>query len=151
MTEHRYVLVVCAGNTCRSPMAEALLRHAFDDHGIALDVRSAGLDPTPGQPVSRETLKVLESKAATVENHRSRGTDAETVSNATAIFCMEDRQCNELLRRYPHVPRERVHRLADMDISDPICEGIDGYLRVRQEIEAALPNVIKLVQARSAS
>lgn len=55
------VLFVCAGNTCRSPMAEALLRQMAADAGLAdrIEAHSAGISARPGDPVNPAALAVL--------------------------------------------------------------------------------------------
>lgn len=52
------VLFVCTGNTCRSPMAEALLQHKMPQ----INVQSAGLFASPGNGANKNAIKVLQEK-----------------------------------------------------------------------------------------
>jgi protein-tyrosine-phosphatase len=53
------ILFVCTGNTCRSPMAEALLRKLAKERGLQIEVSSAGVAATEGVPISRYAAAVL--------------------------------------------------------------------------------------------
>ncbi|WP_025722395.1 low molecular weight protein arginine phosphatase [Paenibacillus polymyxa] len=53
------ILFVCTGNTCRSPMAEGMLRKLAAEHGLELEVRSAGVAAMEGTPISRHAEAVL--------------------------------------------------------------------------------------------
>ena len=53
------ILFICTGNTCRSPMAEGLLRKLAAERGLKLEVKSAGVSAVDGMPVSRHTAAIL--------------------------------------------------------------------------------------------
>lgn len=54
-----HILFVCTGNTCRSPMAEGLLRKLAKERGIDLEVRSAGVSAISGTSISRHVAAIL--------------------------------------------------------------------------------------------
>ena len=56
------VLFVCTGNTCRSPMAEGIMRKLVADRGLRIEVRSAGVAAAAGASMSRHAEAVLRDK-----------------------------------------------------------------------------------------
>lgn len=99
------VLLVCTGNTCRSPMAEALLRklladqlgctvHELASHGWRLS--SAGLAAQPGQPASSHAQEALRAFGIDLSDHRSRPLTAEMLASADWVFGMTQAHCEAL-------------------------------------------------------
>lgn len=88
------ILLVCTANICRSPMAEALLRHRLDQRGLSIEIVSAGL-LEEGLPVSDGTLRALETRGIDVSAHQSRRLDADLVASAALVIGMERRHVQE--------------------------------------------------------
>ncbi len=83
------LLFVCTGNTCRSPMAEALARAAAEARGWAhLEVGSAGVSTVPGLSASRGALAVGQRHALPLNEHASRPLTAELVEEADLVLAM---------------------------------------------------------------
>lgn len=83
------ILVVCTGNTCRSPMAMALLRHrlaALGRHDVA--VESAGTLGWNGRPATDHTVEVLAERGIDLSGHTSRRVDAELLGTADLVLAM---------------------------------------------------------------
>ena len=73
------ILLVCTGNMCRSPMAEAMLRHQLDERGVEVDVHSAGLTGD-GSPASEPAVQVMAAEyELPIDAHRSRLLTADLI------------------------------------------------------------------------
>ena len=141
------ILFVCTGNVCRSPMAEYLLRHRLGGrHDVV--VGSAGVFAADGVPASREAVQALDELGIDLTPHRSRMLAPDLVEAATHILVMTERHRQEVVRAYP-AAASRV-RLATSfgagraggDIADPIGLPLSVYRRVRDELDAAVADLI---------
>ncbi len=96
------ILFVCTGNTCRSPMAEAMLRRIAAQNHIELAVRSAGISTMDGLPISSSALTSL--KRRDIEHKgSSRALTAEAVQWADLILTMTSGHKRGLLQWFPEV------------------------------------------------
>ena len=83
------ILFVCIGNTCRSPMAEAVLKKKLRERKIAsVKVRSAGISATDGKGINPLAKEVLKENSVSVRSFRAKRLDAETERWADIIICM---------------------------------------------------------------
>ena len=83
------ILFVCTGNTCRSPMAEALARHRLRAAGVdAVPVSSAGTLGWSGRPATDKALEVLAEHGVELPDHVSTKLDTDTVRSADLIVVM---------------------------------------------------------------
>lgn len=115
------MLFVCTGNTCRSPMAAALLNQK--EKGIAWQAASAGLFAAEGAPITPTAKEVLEASgvaAAPYNNypaHRARNVTREMIEEADRVIAISASHALELTLRFPEYAA-KIERMP-MDIADP--------------------------------
>lgn len=94
------ILFVCTGNTCRSPMAEAMLREMANKRGLQLEVRSAGVSTVDGLPISTHAQTVLRSRNYSYSGS-SMALDSGAIGWADLILTMTTGHKRNLLQRFP--------------------------------------------------
>ncbi len=128
-------------------MAEYILRHRLAGRP-GVTVESAGVMAPQGMPASAGALDVLEEWSIDAGPHRSRMLTRELVDAATLILVMTEQHMKDVLSAFPKA-RGRVFLLKSFgtsgqggDISDPIGLPVNVYRRVRDEIDAAISDLI---------
>jgi protein-tyrosine-phosphatase len=142
MTKH--ILIVCLGNTCRSPMATALLNEIIRRHGQAgsIEVSSAGIWAQEGHPATPLAQRVMQERGLDISAHRSHLLKPQDVAAADVVVAMEKGIAEAIAIESPD-QAGRVHTLADLadeagDVQDPIGGSLDDYRRTADLLQAML-------------
>lgn len=118
------VLVICAGNICRSPTAEHLLRRRLA--GADIRVSSAGLTAVVGHPIESNALATLQRHGQQPHEHQARQLTSELLQAADLVLTMEQRHLQDLFRQFPE-SRGKSFLLGkwqhDREIPDPYRQG----------------------------
>jgi protein-tyrosine phosphatase len=137
MKERRSILFVCTGNICRSPTAEAVLRHLANKESIELHIESAGLgDWHVGQPPDERSQQHARKRGYDLSAQRARQVTARDFERFDMILAM-DRGHLEALRklaRPQHHARIRLF-VEGRDVPDPYSGGPDGFEHVLDLVE----------------
>lgn len=100
--------MVCTGNLCRSPMAEAVFRHAVATRGCDIEVASSGTWAYYGNPATDEAVEVLRQKGIDLSGHQSRALDPQELKQADLIVGMTSVHRREILQVAPEVEPKLV-------------------------------------------
>jgi protein-tyrosine phosphatase len=130
-----FVLFVCLGNICRSPMAEGVFQHLVDEAGLSdrIQVDSAGTGSWHvGETAHRGTLQVLREHGIIYQG-RARQVRTQDVTPNTYLIALDQSNLNELRRMFGRHPR--LYRLLDFashtneeDVPDPYYTGNFAYV-----------------------
>src|SRR5271154_5680378 len=147
------ILFICTGNVCRSPMAEALFRHATKGRG-EFRIFSAGLGAVGGQQPTQHSVTAMKGIGIDISAHRSRALTVDLVRQADFIFGMTHGHVDTVALLYPPAAeknfllREFDETLEpyEKDISDPIGSSYDVYVDCRDQIEQGIAALLKFME-----
>jgi protein-tyrosine phosphatase len=142
------ILLVCTGNTCRSPMAEVLARkliaerlgckpQELADRGVM--VMSAGISAMMGARPSPEAVQVMASMGLELADHESQPLSAQLVRHADIIWTMTRSHRQAIAAQWPEaLARTTVLGTNQTDIADPIGGPLECYAECAQQIKTEL-------------
>lgn len=163
------IVLVCTGNTCRSPMAEGLSKVILEQLQLPAEVLSAGTYAMAGNLASEAAIEVLRDEGLDISNHRARPLTPELLAQADLILAMTRMQRQQILQLFPQAeekvyilkelaekglrrPDQAAADLADApeeespgrwDIPDPLGYPASVYREVMQELKVNLYKAFK--------
>ena len=132
------VLFFCTGNTCRSPLVEAVANDALN--GVDVDCVSAGTHASPGQRASSGSIAVGKQNSIDLSQHESRLLTADLLENVDWVIGVTKSHLWTFRQQFPQfcgklgllgLPGKQITKLSEMsdgqDIADPWQGSIESY------------------------
>jgi protein-tyrosine phosphatase len=135
------VLFVCAGNTCRSPLAQASLARALGGDARRVDIQSAGTYAVPGSPATPMAIEVAHAHGLDLDSHRAQRLTPTLLERADLVLALSPSEL-AVVRQMSPDGGVRAHLLTDIESDSPTGEGIpDPFGGSREAYEECLRRI----------
>lgn len=151
------VLFVCTGNSCRSVMAQALLKKHLKETGKDyIEVRSAGVGAMNGLAPTQETIEVMKKESVDISDYRSKRLTDDMIKNSDLILVMEEAHRAEVIRKVPEAasktfllktfsPNDRTLHPESFSVPDPIGRPLKDYEYSLDMIKKEIERIVKIL------
>lgn len=138
------ILFVCTGNTCRSPMAQAMMNRKIaekfgsknSNNELPIRAISAGVAAYGGEPASPGASQTIKKHKASLDTHLSSQLTREMVDHADIILTMGGRHKHVIVSQWPSA-ESKIHLISPegAEITDPFGAPLDVYERCAQQLD----------------
>lgn len=140
------ILVVCLGNTCRSPLGQGVLERLAAEAGLAVEIDSAGIGAWHvGNPPNPNSAAIARARGYDISAQRSRQIAEADFHRFDLILGMDRQNIADLRRLCPPgaSPRIRLFRPDDGEVPDPYTGGPEDYRLALDLIEEAAAQITR--------
>lgn len=142
------IMFVCTGNTCRSPMAEYILKHMVKQaEREDIKVTSAGLCVNQEDKINANAVSALKKLGITVRRFKPKQVDATLCRKQNAVICMTDKH------KQAFVGFNNVYTINELsgcgEIEDPFGKSEQTYVACAEQISTACAVILDLLKEGS--
>lgn len=142
------VLVVCSGNTCRSPMAGGLLRTIAQSKGVSVFVRTAGLAYHHGKRVAENAVTVMAELGIDISDEYSKPVTVQEVKWADIVVPVQRDHADHIIEDFPDAAPKI--RFLECDVPDPYLGPLAEYREKRDVLISLLSRFIESLHTPAA-
>ncbi len=146
------ILIICTGNTCRSPLIAAILAQKATDLVSINNFRisSAGILAQDGIPASKYSIDAAKKFGLNIINHRTRCITQKIINNTDLILCVTENHKNYILENFSNV-FDKCRTISECttdkkDIADPYGESVETYIKIAHNISNEAHNILNFIQ-----
>jgi protein-tyrosine-phosphatase len=128
------MLIVCIGNTCRSPMAEAIAKRIWPNRKI----ESVGTNVwREGGSAADEAITVMSSMGYDIRGHRTTSIEMVDISSFEFVVVLDKEARRTLVAKYG-IDESKI---VDLFVKDPVGSSIEQYIRCAKDLNKRLAAV----------
>lgn len=136
------LLLVCTGNSCRSPMLETILKDKLKKANKRAEIKSAGLAVKPGDKVTKEARDALKSRGLVI-HHKPTALTAKALERADTVITMTDEQKQYLKNDKCFYKVFSMREVVGFNVPDPFGFGTRTYGECAYVLEKASDIIIE--------
>ncbi len=134
------ILFVCTGNTCRSPMAAAIMNKIAKENDMDVEANSAGIFAESGSGASENAIKAMRFYGISLKDHKSTQLSESMINDADLILTMTEGQ-RAMIEGYAPDKIFSIYGFfgyGDYEITDPYGGDLEEYEQVAEELNDIL-------------
>lgn len=146
------IMFVCTGNTCRSPMAQAVARDIFKKRNMNIEVESRGIAVYFPAPASEESMAAVKQYGLSLSEHIATGITQQDIDQYDLILTMTSQHKAYVKKISPINVESKVFTLKEyvkedsLDITDPYGGSLCVYKSCLEELYIYINRLADLLQ-----